>query len=210
MEHCFIKASVWLNWCTTKYCIIWLPFSILKSYKLYRQHNAPHIKTGFLPHFHTSKLNLILHVSSGNTVVTTHNFLPKQWGFCSEGSPYTARQTKATRNTQYVCSTAATQPFLRCWKQKDALFRQVVALPKLCIATDVLLPALGPASQPHRFWGSPQCRAIIHPLMDTPLCGFSPQQPLPPVNPLSSPSFFPAASHVLLLLTELLFLHGNS
>lgn len=107
----------------TKYCITRIPFSVLKSFKLHRQHNALHVKTGFLPHFHTSKLNLVLHISSGNTAVTTHCLLKKRWGFCSEGSPYPARQIKATRHTQCVCSTAVPQPFLRCWKQNNVLFR---------------------------------------------------------------------------------------
>lgn len=106
-----------------KYSITWFPFSVLKSFKLHRQHNALHIKSGFLPHFHTSKLNLVLHISSGNTAVITHCLLPKQWGFCSEGSPYPARQIKATRHTQCVCSTAVPQPFLQVLKAKQCPFQ---------------------------------------------------------------------------------------
>lgn len=61
--------------------------------------------------------------------------------------------------------------------KKTPFSDRVLALPKLCTATATLLPALGSATQLHRVWGPPQCRATIHPLMDIPFCGFSPHHP---------------------------------
>lgn len=172
-----------------KYCITWFPFSVLKSFKLHRQHNALHIKRGFLPHFHTSKLNLVLHISSGNAAVITHCLLPKQWGFCSEGSPYPARQIKATRHTQCVCSTAVPQPFLRCWKQNNVLFR-LGGGPSQALHCHSHPPISTGLSYPTTQVLETTTVQSYHPSTDghTILC-FSPHQPLPPANLL--PSLFP-------------------